>query len=199
MAMVLAVNWPPQAPGPGQAWSSRSCSSASVLDRDVVPLELARHDRASVEHERREVQARERHDGAGDGLVAAGERHDRVEEVAAGDQLDGIRDDLPADEGGLHALRPHRDAVGDGDRVVFDRRAAGRPDAGLDALGQPAEMEVAGHDLDPGVGDAHERTGEVLVGEAHRLEHGPGGRAAGPVQQIVALVAKIGRHSSAPR
>ena len=31
IAMVLAVNWPPQAPGPGQAWSSRSLSSASVI------------------------------------------------------------------------------------------------------------------------------------------------------------------------
>ena len=30
MAMVLAVNWPPQAPAPGQAWSSSASSSASV-------------------------------------------------------------------------------------------------------------------------------------------------------------------------
>ena len=31
MAMVLAVNWPPQAPGPGQAAASRA-SSCVVVD-----------------------------------------------------------------------------------------------------------------------------------------------------------------------
>ncbi len=31
MAMVLAVNWPPQAPGPGQAAASRASSSASLI------------------------------------------------------------------------------------------------------------------------------------------------------------------------
>ena len=31
IAIVLAVNWPPQAPAPGQAWSSRSRSRASLI------------------------------------------------------------------------------------------------------------------------------------------------------------------------
>ena len=35
IAIVLAVNWPPQAPGPGQAWSSRSFSSALVILPDA--------------------------------------------------------------------------------------------------------------------------------------------------------------------
>ena len=30
-AMVLAVNWPPQAPAPGQAADSRACTSSSVI------------------------------------------------------------------------------------------------------------------------------------------------------------------------
>ena len=47
-----------------------------VLNGHVVPLELARHDRPAVEHERRDVQACERHDGAGDGLVATGQSDD---------------------------------------------------------------------------------------------------------------------------
>ena len=37
MAMVLAVNWPPQAPGPGQAAAS-SCSSCSSL---ILPAACA--------------------------------------------------------------------------------------------------------------------------------------------------------------
>ncbi len=31
IAIVLAVNWPPQAPAPGDAASSSSCSSSSVI------------------------------------------------------------------------------------------------------------------------------------------------------------------------
>ena len=31
IAIVLAVNWPPQAPAPGQATSSSACSSSSVI------------------------------------------------------------------------------------------------------------------------------------------------------------------------
>ncbi len=31
MAIVLAVYWPPHAPAPGEAWSSISVSSASVI------------------------------------------------------------------------------------------------------------------------------------------------------------------------
>ena len=89
IAIVLAVNWPPQAPAPGQAWSSRSRSSRvahlagrvradrleHVLDRDVVALERARRDRAAVEHDAREVQPRQRHQRAGDRLVAAAQHH----------------------------------------------------------------------------------------------------------------------------
>ena len=54
IAIVLAVNWPPQAPAPGLATRSSSASSSSVilpagvradgledvLDRDVVALEV---------------------------------------------------------------------------------------------------------------------------------------------------------------
>ncbi len=63
VAMVLAVNWPPHAPAPGQAWFSMSSSSASeilprgvrahgfedVLNGDVVTLIAAGKDGAAVE------------------------------------------------------------------------------------------------------------------------------------------------------
>ena len=98
-----------------------------VLDRHVVALELSRHDRPAVEHQRRHVQAGERHHGSGNGLVTAGQGHDPVEEVSPRHEFDRIGDHLTADQRGLHAFRPHGNAVGDGDRVVLDRRAAGSP------------------------------------------------------------------------
>ena len=85
VAMVLAVNWPPHAPAPGQAWPSISLSSrASILpgvvgaDRleDVLDGEppapvLAEEDGAAVEHQARQIEARHGHHHGGDGLVAA--------------------------------------------------------------------------------------------------------------------------------
>src|SRR6478609_5278008 len=100
MAIVFAVNWPPQAPAPGLvellvghlARGVRADGLEDLLDRDVAALEAAGRDRAAVEHHGRDVQTRERHDRAGDRLVAAAQGDDRVEEVPAGDELDRVGD-----------------------------------------------------------------------------------------------------------
>ena len=115
MAMVLAVNWPPQAPGPGQAAASRASSWSSLIlpaacepmpsktleDGDLFVgavglLEVAGGDAAAVEHEAGDVEAGERHDGGGHVLVAAGDADEAVEGVAAGDEFDGVGDDFAA-------------------------------------------------------------------------------------------------------
>ena len=151
-------------------------------DRDVaLALVDARVDRPAVEDEARHVQAAERHGGRGHGLVAGHDAHDAVHQLAADDELDRVGDDLAADERGLHALRAHRHAVADRDRVELHGRPAGGPDAGLDHLGQVALVDVAGHRLDPGRRDADDRLGEILVGEADGLEHRP---RAGPVRAV---------------
>ena len=73
MAMVLAVNWPPQAPAPGQAAAStdfeagvvdlaggvRADGFEDILNGDVDLLavgHMAGRDGAAVEHERRECR-----------------------------------------------------------------------------------------------------------------------------------------------
>src|SRR5207245_8985384 len=99
-----------------------------VLHVETAPLVLAVHDRAAVEHHAGQVQAGHGHDDAGNGLVTARDAHEAVEEMAAHHQLDGIRDPVPADEGCLHALGAHGDAVRHRDGVELDRRAAGGPD-----------------------------------------------------------------------
>src|SRR6185436_7470539 len=120
---------------------------------------------------------------------------ERIEQVPARDELDGVRDDLAAHQGGLHALRAHGDAVGDGDAVELDGRAAGGPDPLLHLLGQGAMVPVAGRDLDPAMGHTHERLGQIGVGEADGLEIGARGRAVGTVDEGTALGARVGRHS----
>ena len=83
----------------------------------------------AVEDQTGDVEPCERHRGRGDGLVAPDEDDERVEQVAAGDQLDRIGDHLAADERRPHAGRAHRDSVGDRHGVELHRRAAGAPDA----------------------------------------------------------------------
>ena len=71
----------------------------------------------------------------------------------------------------------HGDAVGDGDGVELHGGAAGVADALLDGFGDLAEMEVAGADLGPGVGDADDGLVQVFFGEAYAAEVGAGGGA----------------------
>ena len=194
MDIVLAVNWPPQAPAPGQAALSMSYSSsrlifparyaptASNTDTTVRSPALVRPgiDRAVVEDQAKDIETGEGHRGARDRLVAADEADDAVEQVAADHELDGSAITSRETRAGLHALGPHRDAVRDGDRVELHRRAAAGPDALLHELRQPPQVVVAGHRLDPGGRDPDQRPGEIVVREADGLEHRPGRRPVGP-------------------
>ena len=142
-----------------------------VLDRHVLAAPAPGRDRAAVEHQARHVaQPGERHHAAGDRLVAARQRDQGVEHVAARHELDRVGDHLAAHERGAHALGAHRDAVRDGDGVELHRRAAGGAHAVLDPLGEPAQVEVAGHRLGPGVGDADDRPLQRVVVEADSLQ-----------------------------
>jgi hypothetical protein len=61
---------------------------------------------------------------AGHVLVAAADGH-QPSIPRSRDRLDGIGDDLARHQRILHALRPHRNAVGNGDGVEDDGLAAG--------------------------------------------------------------------------
>ena len=126
-------------------------------------VHVAGGDGAAVEHEAGDVEAGEGHDGAGHVFVAAGDADEAVEGVGAGDEFDGVGDEVAGDERGLHALRAHGDAVVDGDGVELHGRAAGFADALLDGFGDVAEVVVAGADFGPGVGDADDGLGEVFA------------------------------------
>ena len=118
IAIVLAVNWPPQAPAPGQASSSSSRELLvghlaggvgadgleDVLDRDVVAVEAAGR-RSSRRRASRPGTSRRASAITVPGIVLSQPTSatTRVEQVAAGDELDRVGDDLAADELGLHA------------------------------------------------------------------------------------------------
>ena len=157
-----------------------------VLDGDVLPLPAARRDRPAIEDEAGNIEPGERHGRARDRLVAADENHQRVELVGPRHELDRVRDDLAADERHPHPLGAHGDAVGHRDGVELHRRRPGGAHAFLDRGRETAEVQVAGTDLDPGVGDPDEGLPQVVVGEPDRLEHGPGGGAVAAAEVTAA-------------
>src|ERR671911_1256075 len=177
----------------------RSDALEDVLDRHVVTLEAAGGYRAGIDDGARHAESRVCHGGGRDSLVAADDRYHRVEHVAAPDELYGVGDHLPAHERGLHPLRPHGYAVRDGDGIQLHRRAAGLPDAIFDLLRQVTMVEVARHSLDPGVGNAHYGLAQVLVGEAHPFQKGPGGRTVAAFEDGAAPVPDVcGLHGYLP-
>ena len=155
-----------------------SKESMIVMSFSVPSLSLTQpgRDRAGVEEDAGEVEPRGGHEHAGQRLVAAGEQHGAVEALGHHDGLDAVGDDLAADEGEVHALVAHRDAVGDGDRAELQRVAAAGVHALLRRLREPVEAQVAGRDLVPGRRDAD--LGLVPVGVAHAdgAEHAARGR-----------------------
>ncbi len=157
-----------------------------VLDGDGMALELARRDGAAIKNQPGDIQPRQGHDAAGDGLVAADENNQGIEKIAAGHQLDGVSNDFAADERSAHALRAHGNAVGDGYGVELQRSAACSTNPFLDVLCQLAKVIVARADFDPGICHAHEWLLEVIVAKTGSAQHGACRRTMGAVRQSVA-------------
>ncbi|GAD53673.1 hypothetical protein MBEHAL_2433 [Halarchaeum acidiphilum MH1-52-1] len=128
-----------------------------VLHRYLAALVVAGHDRPAVEEHRGKVGADGGHHHAGEVLVAAADGDERVHALGEGNEFDGVRDHLARDERGLHALRPHRDGVADGDGAELDGHAALLVDADGRGLGDVVEVDVAGRDVRGGVRDADHR------------------------------------------
>jgi hypothetical protein len=144
----------------------------NILDGDGMTFKFARGDRAAIENEARNIQPCESHDAGGDGLVASNQNNQSVEHISPSDQLDGVGDDFAADQRGTHTFRAHGDAVGDRNGIEFKWSAAGGANAVLNVHGKLAEVKVAGAYLNPGICNANERLGEVVIPQAAGAQHG---------------------------
>ena len=107
----------------------------------------------------------------GQGLVAAGQQDGAVDALCLHDGFHGVGDDFAGDQGEVHALVAHGDAVGNGDGAELHGEAAAGVDAFLGALGQPVQRQVAGSDFVPGTRDADLGLGEVVIAHADGPEH----------------------------
>ena len=178
--------------------ASGECAASleHVLNVDVVALEVARQYGAAVEKERRHVEAGDGHHGAWHVLVACRHDYQGVHALAKRHRLDGVGDDLAADQRCLHTLGAHGDSIANGNGAEQERHALGVPDALLDLLGKPVQVHVAGRHVACQVGHRHERFLEIVVLKAYRTQHGAGRRPVCPVDDYLALMPQVlFRHS----
>src|SRR5260370_24748166 len=144
-----------------------------------MAFKFAGSDRTAIENESGNVQASERHDAAGNCLVAADENHECIEKISARDKFYRVGNHFTADQGSFHTLGAHGNAVGNGNRVELERRSARFADTVFYMLREFAHVIIAVADFDPGIGDADERLREVFVLKARSTKHGAGTGAAG--------------------
>jgi hypothetical protein len=173
------------------AGAMRTDGLEHLLDGDRMVVVRPVRDTAAVQRDAGNVQPCQRHGRGGNGLVAAAQHHHRVEAVAVHRQLDRIGDHLAADQRGAHAGRTHRDAVGDGDRVELDRRAAGGADAGRSLDRQLAQVEVARAHIRPGMHHRDQRPGNRRVVQSGGAQHRAGRGAVGAALDQVTAHQKI--------
>ena len=81
-----------------------------------------------------------------------------------------LGDRVAAGERGAHPLVPHGDAIRDGDRGEFARRAERLLHAELHRLRLPVQRDVAGRGLVPAGGDADQRLMNFSLRDPHRIE-----------------------------
>src|SRR5205807_6602356 len=164
-----------------------------ILYGDILPPINTRRNGAAIKHQSRQIHSSKCHGGRGDGLVAADHTHDRVEKLAAAHQFNRVGDDLAADQRSLHAFGAHRLTVADGNGVELHGRAARRANALLHLGRQAAQVEVAGHGLNPGVGHANDGFAEIVIRKSNGLEHGAGGGPVAPISDTAAAMLRIHR------
>ena len=147
---------------------------------------LARQRGTVVDEHAGEIEPGRRHQHGRDALVAPRKADEAVESFGMDDGLDGVADDLTADERGAHALVTHADAVADRDGAELHRETACGAHTDLAELGEFAQRHVAGRDLVPCRGDADLRLHPVVVGHADGAEHGAGRRLLDSVGDVAA-------------
>ena len=140
-------------------------------------LQVAGQHRPAGNEDGGDIEPRRGHQQAGHVLVAVGDHDQAVELVGDGHGLGGIRDQVAGDQGIFHADMAHGDAVAHGDGREHDGRAAGRPDAGLDRVGDLVDVHVARDDFVERADHPDQRAGSLFLGIAQGVQKAPVGRA----------------------
>ena len=117
-------------------------------------------------------RARAKWRAAGIGFVASHHTNHCVKHLPAANQFDGIGNQFAAYQGCAHPLGAHGFAIADGDGVEFHWRPTGSANPFLHLGRHPAQVKVAGHGFNPGIGNADQWLGQIAVSKSNGFEHG---------------------------
>jgi hypothetical protein len=156
---------------------------------ELLAAPLAVEHRPAGDADRRQVDARRAHDERRGRLVAAHQKHDAVDRIAADRLLDVHAREIAVEHRGRPeqrlAERHHRE---------FEREPACFVDADLHLLGEGAEVRVARRQLAEGVADAdHGAAVELVVGNALALHPAAVVEAVAVLAAEPLLAAQLGR------
>ena len=146
-------------------------------DRQRLALPMSGKDRAGVDKDAGNVDARHRHHAAGHVLVAAADAHDAVHHLALYRDLDRVGDYLARHERIFHAFGAHADAVGHRGEAENLRHRALVLQRRHRAIDEGLNAGIAGVHRAVAVRDADDGLLEIVVAEAHGAQHRAVGRA----------------------
>ncbi len=155
-------------------------------DGEVAVLVAAWLDRASVDEDGRNVEARHGDQRPRHVLVAAPEGQHAVHALAVCDGFNGIGNHFTRDQGVFHPLGSHRNSIGNGNGSEALRHGPGSPEPLFGHPGEGPDPHVAGSDRAVGVGHAHDGLFEIPVPESRGAQKGPIGRPFHPLRHLPA-------------
>ena len=151
---------------------------AGVVRLMAVELHAPQHG-AAVDDQRRQVQPGRRHQQSGYHLVAGAQQHNAVKVVQPGHGLHLVGDQVPGGQDEVHPVVAAAHAVTGADDAEFHRRSAGLENPLLHKAGHLPQVVVARGAGAPGVGNADQRTLQVIITVSHPLIEGADG---GPIR-----------------
>ena len=150
-----------------------------------VELHTPQHG-AAVDDQRRQVQPGRRHQQPGHHLVAGTQQHNAVKVVQPGHGLHLVGDQVPGGQDEVHPVVAAAHAVTGADDAEFHRRSAGLENPLLHKAGHLPQVVVARGAGAPGVGNADQRTLQVIITVSHPLIEGADGGPIRPGQHLTA-------------
>ena len=144
----------------------------SAADGKIPPVQVARLDRAAINKDRRDIQARDGDHRAGHIFIAASDGHQTIHFRRAANRLNGVRDHFARNQRIFHPFGTHGDTVADRDRPEDLRHGVRFAQRFHGLFSQIIESGIAGRDRAVAIGHGNNRLVEVAVAETHRAQHG---------------------------
>ncbi len=131
------------------------------------------HHRPAADEDGGDIHASGGHQHARHDLVAVGDHDQPVHRVGQRHALHRIGHQFATRQREVHADVPHGDPIADADDVELQGDAASQADASFDGLGDLVQVDMARDELVVGIGNADDRTLQLLWRQSQGVQQAP--------------------------